>query len=85
MNGYLFAVFLLTICLILVEPIPRQNDEGDVFFRDWVLVRRKLCKPNWGGVTIPVKNDKSDSVLPSLRRYHQEKYSRRHNVILATH
>ena len=26
------------------------------------------------GVTIPVKNDKSDSVLPSLRRYHQEKY-----------
>ena len=37
------------------------------------------------GVTIPVKNDKSDSVLPSLRRYHQEKYTRRHNVILATH
>ena len=37
------------------------------------------------GVTIPVKNDKSDSVLPSLCRYHQEKYSRRHNVIPATH
>ena len=37
------------------------------------------------GVTIPVKNDKSDSFLPSLHRYHQVKYLRRHNVILATH
>lgn len=43
----LFAVFLLTICVILVEPAPRQIDEADAFFRDWVLVRRKPCKPNW--------------------------------------
>ena len=28
MKGYLFAVFLLTICVVFVESAPTQNDES---------------------------------------------------------
>ena len=49
MKGYLFAVCLLTICVILVESAPTKNDNPRPHFHNRLLVR------DW--VSAPTQND----------------------------
>ena len=45
MKGYLFAVCLLTICVILVESAPTKNDKPRPPFHNRLLLRELVSAP----------------------------------------
>ena len=56
MKGYLFAVCLLTICVILVESAPTKNDKPRPPFHNRLLVRDRVSAPTqkeWASATFP--------------------------------
>lgn len=58
MKGYLFALFLLTICVIRVEPAPTSSDKADP------LPRRGKSKLHRDSVFLKTPIDEADEEPP---------------------